>query len=285
MFRVGVTPRGGSSRDKAGLVSLVHGSSILPNGSFYHGNWSRVGNCNNAIPVTATGVLGGSVSRTGGPFGSSELTLHASADAACVSARLDWHGGHVFLRYWARSLAGNTPQVCLWESPVDRCATTSSSSLSGRRRSGWIRYSSIVTPGLGTRSLSLFVYAYGSGAGSQSVDQYAKVQAFSLPSITMPLLTGVPKAYLHARLVVTARGFSSSVSDPRGLKHVLVDGLRNGWITDHRITKVPSKSSFLTAHGALYAIFGFAGIMAVVAGILIQLLGRNERLWAKVREN
>ncbi|MHB1520705.1 MAG: hypothetical protein ACYCWN_05225 [Ferrimicrobium sp.] len=281
MFRVAVTSLGRSSQEKVGIVSLAHGSSMLPNGNFYHGNWSRVGNCNNAIPVTAKGMVGGSVSRTGGPFGYPELTLHASVDAACESTRLDWSGGHVFLRYWARSLSGNAPQVCLWESPSNRCTVLTSSMT--KERSGWIRYSAIATPSRGTRFLSLIVYAYGLGTGSQSMDQYANVQVFSLPSITPPLLTGVPKTYLHVRLVVAARGFSSSVSDPRGLKHVLVDGLRNGWIADRRITKLPSQSSFVMAQSALYAILSFAGFMAVFAGALTWLLGKRGALRLRVR--
>ncbi len=285
-FRVGLSPpRHRSQRARTGVVSLAHGPNILYDGSFHHGNWSPVGNCNSALPVASKTMLGGSVSRIGGPFGSPVLTLHASVDAACEARTLDWQGGHVFIRYLARSVSGGAPDVCLWESPVDRCATISSSSQSiTSQRSGWARYSFVVTPNQGTRALSLVVYAYAPGNGSQSIDQYSNVQAFSLPNITPPILTGVPKAYQHARLVVAARGFSSSVSDPQGLTHVLVDGLRSGWIADRKVTKGPSESLFFTAHSALYAILGFAAVMAGFAGVLTRLLGKNERLWAKLRE-
>ena len=283
VFRVGTLLHHGKQRERVGTVSLAHVSAMLPKGSFRHGGWSPVGNCNNVIPVTSKTLLGGGVSRTGGPFGFPILTLHASVDAACESVRLGWHGGHVFLRYWARSLSGNAPQICLWEVPVDRCAMISSSSSSTiSRRSGWIRYSSIVTPSQGTHVLSLFVYAYSPGNGSQSVDQYANVQALSVPSTTPPLLTGVPKADQHTRLVVGANGFSSSVPRTPGVTHVLVDGLRNGWIGDHKVTR--SSSSFFTAHNDLYTILSFAGLMAALAVVFAWALGKKRSSKMKVQE-
>ena len=225
------------------------------------------------------------MSRAGGPFGSPILTLHASVDAACESVRLDWRGGHVVLRYWARSLSGNAPQVCMWESPVDRCATISSSSSSTTsRRSGWIRYSSVVTPSQGTHVLSLFLYAYSLGNGTQSVDQYANVQAFSVPSTTPPLLTGIPKADQQPHLVVGANGFSSSVTSTPGVTHVLVDGLRNGWVGDRKVTKPSSSSSFFTVHNDLYTILSFAGLMAALAGIFAWVLGEKRSARMKVQE-
>ncbi len=262
-----------SLRHRTGVVSLVRGSSVLANGGFHHGNWSSVGNCNNAIPVMSKKRLGGGVGRAAGPFGFPVLTLHASIDAACESARLGWHGGHVFLRYWARSLTGNAPQVCVWESPVDRCAKISSSTTS--RRAGWIIYSSIVTPNQSTHALSLFVYAYSQGNGSQSVDQYANVQAFSVPSATPPVLIGVPKADQHGRIMVSTSGFSSSVATTRGVTHVLVDGLRNGWIGDGKVTKPLGSPGFFTVHSDLYLIFSFAGLMALLAGVLDWILGEK----------
>jgi hypothetical protein len=134
-----------------------------------------------------------------------------------------------------------------------------------------------VTPSKGTRVLSLFVYAYGPGGnGSQSVDQYADVQAFSVPNITPPIVAGVPtKVGQPARLVVGTSGFLSSVSSPRGLTHVLVDGLRNGWVGDHKVTRPSSPSSFFTAHNDLYAILSFAGLMAALAGVFAWALGKK----------
>lgn len=267
----------GKRRVSVVSIDLPYVSTLLPGGTATSIAWSPVGNCNDVIPTTSETMLGGSMSKTGGPFGSSLLTLHASVDAACRSVRLDWLGGHILLRYWARSLSGYAPQMCLWEAPVDRCAMISSSSSSTvSRRSGWIRYSSIATPSQGTQTLSLFLYAYAPGNGSQSIDQYAKVQVFSVSNTVPPVLLGCARHNQRDRLVVGENGFSSLVVGPLGFKHILVDGLRNGWIGRGKIETDTSPFSFFVVHNDLYTILLLAGAMLALAGVFDKVLWKKK---------
>jgi hypothetical protein len=69
------------------------------------------------------------------------------------------------------------------------------------------------------------------GNGTTSIDEYSGVSARSLPFLSNLTFVGnAGKATTGGRLETFATGYSSQWIGPQGATHVIVDGLRNGWI-------------------------------------------------------
>jgi hypothetical protein len=226
--------RPSASRQTAILFRTL-GSSLISNGTFQSGGWGNVGNCNNTVPLNAPGDIGGGVVAVQGlgMTATNVLQLHASFGAACESTPLNWHGGNVFIRYSSRSLSGQPPRLCLWEEPIGRCAQLSSTSTAPTSQgSAWITHSSIVIPDTGTQTISVFVYADMPTGGGQTITQYANMVVRSGPAISDAVLIGSPETTAQPlHLTVGIDGYSPSWSGAPGTTHVIVDGLRNGWLT------------------------------------------------------
>ena len=221
-------------------IRVPVGPSLLRDGTFAGGVWGPVGNCNDAAPVVPPNVLNATVVPRGGPAGgSAALRLDATVDAACEAQRLDWHGGDLLLRLQARSVSGAPAALCVWEQPVDRCAPASPLPAGP----GWQSYSTVIHPDSGTTELSLFLYAYVDSPGQHSVEEYAGVTMRSLPfapavAVLAPPITPGP----GERLLATNTGFSTAWSGPAG-EHVVVDGLRNGWLQPQGLSNAGSPAS------------------------------------------
>ena len=266
-----VTISRSANGQQAATVASALGKTLISNGDFRHGGWGAVGNCFNLSPVHSVKELGGRVSVGQGPNGSPALTLHASVGAACESTLLDWRGGSFFLRYSARSLSGSAPRICLWEEPVSSCAPTQATSSSATSpRSAWVTNSSIVTPDSGTKTITLFVYAFAAGQGKQTITQYANVVIRPIALTSEAFLIGLPKQSSHfLHLIVGSDGYSSSISSPLGSVHVAVDGLRNGWLVTRRLRNLPSIGSYASSYTVLEETLSFTTAMLLLAASLL----------------
>jgi hypothetical protein len=225
-----------SAIHQVAILSQALGPSIISNGTFQGEGWgTNVGNCNNAVPLKAPEEIGGGVVPVEGlgAFPTNALQLHASVDAACESTPLDWHGGNFLIRYWSRSLSGHPPRVCVWEEPIGRCAQLSSTSTASTvQGSAWITDSSTVIPDIGTQRIRVFVYADSPGGGGQTITQYTNIVVRSIPTHSDAVLIGSPDTTAQPfQLAVGADGYSPMSSSATGTTHVIVDGLRNGWLT------------------------------------------------------
>jgi len=217
----------GSGGEPVLRIGVPVGASVLHDGAFDAGLWAPVGNCNAAVPVAPPDVLAATVLDRAGPRGDlPALRLDATVDAACEAQRLDWKGGDLLLRLWVRPISGAPPSLCIWEQPIDRCASVGPLPTGP----GWHRYSTVVRPDPGSSVLSLFLYAFVDSPGQHSVEEYAGVTARELPfAPALDVVASPTRPAPPGRLLSASTGFSPAWSSGAG-QHVTVDGLRNGWI-------------------------------------------------------
>lgn len=213
--------------------SLAHfavpvGANQLPDGNFRDGGWGPVGNCA-AFPGTlASAGLRARVLSSLGPGGIPALELSAQSDSACESRHVDWHSGSLLISLWVRDVRGASPSVCLWEFGPNHCAQLPPLP----NAVGWQRYQTIVTPDPGTTNLSLFLYAQVFATGQPATDEYAGAEIMSMDSLLQPVVVAIPlrPAHSHPPLIVSGEAYSAGWTGPAHASHLLVDGLRNGWL-------------------------------------------------------
>jgi hypothetical protein len=222
-----------SPRHFEAKVAIPIGKSLLENGDFSKGLWGKVGNCNAQYQVGKTDVFSASriVSASSAP--NYILQLKASIDSACESKELTWQRGNVHLTFSARTLEGNAPRICVLQVPSNLCATTPQIKVT----KNWHEVRTTFQPRQGTTSLRIFLYADASGDGTPSIEQYAKVKVRQLPSEGKLILVGTPSTLSDGGLVTSMTGYSSSWIGPNHARHVMVNGLTNGWLTATVTTK------------------------------------------------
>jgi hypothetical protein len=205
------------------IVSRQLGPNLLRDGDFAHGLWGPVGNCEDVPGTASFAHIRAVVEPHAGPRGAPALRLSANADAACESQTSAWRSGPVLVSVWTRNVSGGSPSMCLWEAPVDRCKAIRPFS-SGN---GWIHYQQVVVPDSGTRSLSLYLYAYG-----RAVEEYGRTGLFVFPTRNVPVILGYPSTQpaSGAKLLVSPDSYSPGWQGPTGAVQVDVDGMRNGWL-------------------------------------------------------
>jgi hypothetical protein len=209
------------------------GRTVISNGDFQNGLWETVSDCNALAPTQAKPLLGARVLLNAAPGGLPALQLSASLDSACERQALNWRGGSLLLNMMVNHIEGANPQVCLWETGPERCATLPP--ISGT--SGWLTYRASVSPDAGTTALTLHLYADASRSATRTINEYADVRAVEVPILSSfaLLATPNPQPASSTQLVVVHSSFSTTWQGPPGSKHVLVDGMLNGWL-------VPSSS-------------------------------------------
>jgi hypothetical protein len=208
-------------------VEVPSGHYVTSDGNFAPDTWGPVGNCYDAKPVKAPQYLRSSTVPDAAPGDAPALQLSASIDAACASKSISWHGGAIQLSLLERTVEGAPAQICVWETPTDRCAAISRVPASGT----WNEYRTIVHPTPDTASVTLFLYAYPMSSSEPTTEQYANISAKSLSSYPAMVLVGTPtRPKRMERLIVSSTGYSSEWVASPGSIHVAVDGMRNGWI-------------------------------------------------------
>ena len=219
-------PAPGGHLIDATLHVKVGSNSLVAVNATNHG-WGSVGNCDDISKVTSSDVFSASSVSSGVPYGETALRLGASIDSACVAQKIRWSGGLLFLQLEDRNLNGATPRLCLWQEPSNSCALLAPLS----SKPGWHRFTSVVAPMKGTTSMSLFLYADALGNGTTTINEYAGVTVHSIPLEIPPVVSALDeRPSSNARLMVAATGYSTQWSGPTHALHVVVDGLRNGWI-------------------------------------------------------
>jgi arabinofuranan 3-O-arabinosyltransferase len=211
------------------------GQNLITDGSFQDGEWqSPVGDCNAMTSVPA-GSLSSNL-RTDGPNGLPALRLSASIHIACEARDIAWTGGSLLVHFRTRHISGLPPRICVFEIGPSRCAPTK-----GQVRGvGWAEYSATVSPDRGTKRLGIFLYADGNPSGARTVNDYADVGVYSVPSTELVLL-GYPQqaATTVPPLLVLRESYTAEWIGPPGSVHVLVDGMINGWLLGEKMARTP----------------------------------------------
>lgn len=205
----------------------LSGTTTQPAGNFAANSWGTVGNCDAATPVVSPNFIRAKTIAHGAPGGGPSLQLLATIDSACISKSVAWHGGSLLLSLQERTYLGANARLCVWEEPIDRCANIASLPVS----QAWQRFTSAIRPDPGTKSLTLFLYADGSGTDLTSVEGYADIKIEKLASDPHLVLVGTPtnSPVVNQTLRAFPTGYSKQwTASP--LTHVRVDGLRNGWL-------------------------------------------------------
>jgi hypothetical protein len=245
--------------------------SLITDGSFGSGAWGPVGDCNDVLGPAGRAGLHAVVVRGAAPGGYPALQLAASDDSACEAQAMSWEGGGIYLSMWIDHVAGAPVRICLWESPLDRCAQLPPLPTS----SGWRHIRVALYPDPGTTAVSLYLYADATGTGELTVNRYADIKAYGIASRGTPVIVATPPvpAARHG-ISVAASSFSSMWQLPKAT-HVEVDGLRNGWL------QAPAGSSPTYRGTGLIKAADALGLLALLfTGIGVPLTCARPRLAA-----
>jgi len=267
-------------RRQAGIItlSLRLGAQAVADGTFASGPWQQaVGNCDDVGRRNVGAEIGASVLPGAGPGGTAALRLRASIDSACESTPIAWHGGSLLVSLWVRDLGGATPRICIWETRRHTCAAQTPSLASSP---AWAHVQAVVTPNPAAGHLELYAYAGSNAPGQVTTDEVADVGAYPLPPASsgpfVLLATPDRQQRRRPRLELAGTSYAPGWSGPPG-RHVLVDGLRNGWLLDAGST--PSPATFTPGRldddaDALSALSGVA-LLAVAASVALTRLRRR----------
>ena len=210
------------------------GKSLLKNGNFASGTWGAVGNCAAFPGTTGRAALSARIVSQMGPTGKPVMELSARADSACEAHHLGWRSGALLISYWARSVTGPGPRVCILQLPSNMCASIAALSPAGSS-SGWHRYQAIFSPRPGTKSLKLFLYADVYNTGDVTRNDYSDVVVRRAPEVMQPVILATPERPRGAKSELYAVDTGNSpvwVGRDSSAREV-VDGLRSGWLTKH----------------------------------------------------
>jgi arabinofuranan 3-O-arabinosyltransferase len=245
----------------------VTGRAAISNGDFAAGLWGPVGDCHDVLATQARPGLGASVIADGAPGGLPALRLSAQLDSACESQSLDWRGGALMLSLMVHTGRGNAPRICLWEVGPERCASIPSVP----EGSGWSAYRASVTPDSKTTAVDIFLYA--DGEGTDTVSEYANVRVIEVPALPSLALLVNPEEQPASslQLVVLHNSFSTRWASTEG-KHVIVDGMLNGWLVP------PGSQPFVISYLPAGA-FRTAQSLSVVAVLITLLIPVGLMIW------
>lgn len=267
-----------SARGAAKRVSVSLGANQVVDGSLRSGPWqNQVGNCDAVGGIRAGSALSARVLPGAGPGGSAALRLGASVDSACESTPLrpmahQPVGQPFLLSLWVKHLRGAAPRICVWETAARRCAPGVPTLAASRR---WVHVQSVVTPSSGSGRLAIFVYADSNSPGQSTVNEYSRVAAYPLRPPGRLALIARPLHQITQRLEVADSSYSASWQ-LGGSRHVLVDGVANGWLVNNAQTKVKT---------ATFALAGLdrAALAVSVAEALAVLVVLAAGSWRRAR--
>ncbi|HEX3542421.1 MAG TPA: hypothetical protein VHT75_18475 [Acidimicrobiales bacterium] len=244
-------------------LSIPAGQSLIQNGDFAQGPWGPVGDCDNVLGAAA------GVSQEIGPFGPGKqdaLALVARLDTACAQQRLDWQSGPIRLDLMVRHVSGQSARICVYELGPDRCAPIADLPVGA----GWNDYRSLLTPDAGTNGLLLFLYSDGNGSRNKDTaptrNEFAQVRVSAAPTIRVALFGQPVESVVNPQsLLVFPQQYNTHWIGPPGTRHVLVDGLYNGWLG-------PSAPGFRPRYAPAATIRAATAVSALAAVVLIAVL-------------
>ncbi len=210
------------------LTVSVTTRPMITNGDFTTGDWGPVVDCHALAPTQARPSLEAHVVSHATPNGLPALRISASLDSACEAQDLAWHGGAIVLNVMMKHIQGAAPEVCLYEVGPDRCASLPAVP----DMSDWFAYRVSVSPDVGTKAITLVLYADASEPGIRTINEYADVRALEVSGVSTFALLADPNSQptYTTQLLVVHSTFSSQWQGPTNSQHVLVDGMLNGWL-------------------------------------------------------
>ena len=250
----------------------IEGQSAIANGDFASGLWPVPADCHD-VNVREPGSNAQLLAR-GGPGGLPALQISATLGSACAGTPLDWRGGPLVLSVMIHHVQGVAPRVCIWEtirpsstgakgSGLDRCALLPAIP----DQNGWSTYRASAMPDAGTTAISLFLYADAGPLGSRTVNEYSDVRVLEVPALpTFALLSdpeGQPSPSVQLGLAHSS--FSTEWQGSISGKHVLVDGMLNGWL-------IPIGSNAFSTHYTPANAFQTAQWVSLAALLTILLI-------------
>jgi hypothetical protein len=260
----------GTDLGKTLTIELPLGKNLIANGSFQNGAWQRtVGNCNNqgVIPSGLDAAV-----LNDGPSGQPTLRLSATADSACEAQAIATQDGTLFVHFTARHLSGAAPRVCIFEVGPNHCAPAKQSV----RGTEWLDYSLYVAPEAGTKSLIVYVYSDGNPNDVRTVNEYLDFSAYTFPSSQVFLIGRADVPAVNHQLIVLHESFSPDWIGPTSSKHVLVDGMTNGWLVGS-VARPPS-IAYGPAQAVAVANWVSSVTVIVLALVLLSFLNRRRLL-------
>jgi hypothetical protein len=144
------------------------------------------------------------------------------------------------------------------------------------RGTAWAPYTMIVTPDVGTKALGLFIYANADPTLARTVNDYADVSAYSIPSTNL-VIVGYPNGLVSgapSQLLVLRESYSSSWTGPAGM---------NGWLNGETGSgfAVSYAPTALVTLGVLFscAVFALLLVLALLHSRLMDFGTRVRRGW------
>jgi arabinofuranan 3-O-arabinosyltransferase len=265
-FQAAYTP--GATTGEVVVTMPAH--EVIANGDFAKGAWGPVGDCYGVDSTVAAPSLRAQVVPNGAPGGLPALRLSAALDSACEHAVLSWNGGSIVISLFVRHIDGAAPRLCLWEPSRSRCAPVPDLPTSAN----WTWYRASITPDAGTTSISLYLYSDG-GASRPTVNEYSNVSVLEVASLPQLALVAKPKSATDApvRLAVVHSSYSDAWQGSTG-RHVLVDGMLNGWLIQS-----PSTSFVVNySPGGLVRAATWASIVVLLAATLVTVVPQAPRM-------
>jgi arabinofuranan 3-O-arabinosyltransferase len=240
--------------------------SVISNGDFTRGPWAQFTDCHAVNPQHAR--LDAAVIPNAAPTNQPALRLSAAIDAACEVQPLSWSGGALVIKLLVHHVSGSAPRICLWETGPERCAQLPAISAPA----GWSTFRASVTPDKGTTAIALYLYADGGATAGETVNEYADVRVVQIGALPQLALISNPGHNSNAatQLALARTSYSSLWQFAPSGRHVLVDGMFNGWLVPldvQRFTATYSPSgTFRLAHDVS---MGTLMILLLAAAILI----------------
>jgi hypothetical protein len=249
------------------------GPSLVRDSSFRDGPWGPVGDC--AYQGAPAGPRALQVAVVPRSDGGRAMRLSATTHSACASTPVGRVEGQVLLAFEARNVEGAPAHVCLWDQTSGRCLANEV--VPDQR--GW-QSLQVLADVPKTARLTLFAYADASIPGKRTVSEYANVDVRPVSDARASSVLGLPtRPTTQTRLVTNSEGFSELWSGPG--KHVLVDGIANGWlVSDEGSTTAPRYRPHLAIRAAQWLT-----LLTCAVVLLFGLMPRAvTRRWSALRD-
>lgn len=215
-----------------------------------------------------------------GPSASPSYSLTSKAGSACISRQITRLTGLTRATYrisiLVRDVQGAYPRVCLWSTGQNSCISGSKIFKVGAR---WTKEVFTVSTNGSAGKISFYMYADSPLLGRQfgenipsagtTVSQYSNLHIEELPPSQPVVLSSVPPNHglplpvLRTQTASFSPGWTTSSSD----RHVLVDGLVNGWLHSASPTSLMSKPTSISYWPT--RIIWLAGILSLLSYIWV----------------
>jgi arabinofuranan 3-O-arabinosyltransferase len=216
--------------------------TVISSGNFSNPQWGPVTDCSAFNPGQAR--TGAKVIADGAPGGGPALELSASAGTACTSSvSKAWKKGPVVVSLMTHVIQGASPRICLREITEDASGTVKNARClqlpAIPDQAGWATYRASVTPDKQATKIVLYLYADGGGSANRTVVEYANLQVLEVPALPAIALLSVPaeRQTPAVQLALVHSSFSTMWQPSVGGRHVLVDGMLNGWLVSPGVQK------------------------------------------------